>query len=80
MSPRKSSNAGHRPLALPLSRARTLGFCQSGKLRWPDEVEAAKALEDAVARHKGTGRVECRWYACPTCHGFHLTSQPLNER
>ncbi len=46
------------------------------KIRYRDEIAAKLAL--ATARRKDSSRrdkVETRIYACPICHGWHLTSQ-----
>jgi hypothetical protein len=48
--------------------------CETGKVRYPDELEATKALKRAAAGryHRGElNHVERR-----RCGGFHLSSQP----
>lgn len=54
------------------------------KRRFRDPREAKRALTQAKRRsarelqEQGESRRrELRWYACPRCHGFHLTSQEL---
>lgn len=52
--------------------------CPTGKVRYPTDLEAAKALKrfaSARAEH-GNGHAETRFYRCRKCNGFHLTSQP----
>jgi hypothetical protein len=44
------------------------------KRRFPTEVDAMIAL--ATIRGKGRARsLESRYYQCPTCDGWHLTSE-----
>lgn len=59
-----------------------LSRCKSGKIRYRDKLEAVKFLHriQHAARNQfeaagWTARKECRAYFCPTCQGFHLTSQ-----
>lgn len=44
------------------------------KRRLPDEIAAKLALESAK-RRSGWKRQEVRFYLCPICKGYHLTSQ-----
>lgn len=56
-----------------------VGTCPSGgKLRWPTEKVAQRALKQAQSRSKASRikkRVEKRAYKCHRCDGWHLTSQ-----
>ena len=45
------------------------------KRRYREEEHAAAALAEIQA-HPLTERVPTRFYHCPLCRGFHLTSQP----
>lgn len=59
---------------------RQLGTCPaSKKVRFRDHREAVQALHSAVRAREfsdgDTRRAECRAYACPACHGWHLTSR-----
>lgn len=56
--------------------------CPSGKRRLVDEREAKTELVGAILkRNKGSQRRrECRYYECPICKGWHLTSQPKPTR
>lgn len=50
------------------------------KVRFRTQQDAADALVVAkIARElkHNNKRKECRYYRCPTCAGFHLTSKPL---
>lgn len=57
--------------------ARIVGTCSTGKLRYPNEVEAMIALANARAkreRRNTGGKVETRYYSCDICRGgYHLT-------
>lgn len=67
----------------PVARiGQTAGFCASGKLRYPDALEAERALATAaMAGALGDPtRKETRSYECPVCLGHHLTSQPHAPR
>ncbi|AOZ63843.1 hypothetical protein SEA_WEASELS2_265 [Rhodococcus phage Weasels2] len=44
------------------------------KKRYRDELNAKIALMNTSLRDKEK-RKECRYYKCPKCRGFHLTSQ-----
>jgi CO dehydrogenase/acetyl-CoA synthase alpha subunit len=53
--------------------------CDTGKVRYPNELEAGKALKRAAAGRHQRGElnhVERRFYRCRRCGGFHLSSQP----
>lgn len=71
----------------PNHQKRHLGQCPaSGKVRFRDKREALQALHHAVATRRlseaegqASRRQECRVYACPTCSGWHLTSQAAPE-
>lgn len=45
------------------------------KRRFDTEVEAEEALASCWRKRRGT-RVETRYYDCPDCNGYHLTSKP----
>ena len=48
------------------------------KIGYPTKRQAKKALHDAQeCRHPLETHVECRFYVCPNCGLFHLTSEPL---
>ena len=47
---------------------------RTGKVRHKNADYAVKALARIVGHHPGCNR-ECRYYQCPSCHGYHLTSQ-----
>ena len=47
---------------------------KTGKVRHKNADYAVKALARIVGRHPGRDR-ECRYYQCPHCRGYHLTSQ-----
>lgn len=60
----------HRRRRRPRSRCR-----YSGKVRYYDRLAAMIAL--AGARNcRSSRRCERRYYRCPLCRGWHLTSQP----
>lgn len=57
------------------------GGCRTGKRRYRNEAEAKAALMSARSRGrmddpKAERRREDRYYPCPICGGFHLTSAP----
>ncbi|MEV4257264.1 hypothetical protein AB0J52_29255 [Spirillospora sp. NPDC049652] len=50
--------------------------CPTGKVRFRDRIAATLAL--ATIQHQGRqdrDKAETRAYRCPTCAGWHLTSQ-----
>lgn len=56
----------------------------TGKVRWPDgksAVEMLHSARNAATRASALGfesrRREVRHYFCPSCKGFHTTSQSL---
>ena len=56
--------------------------CPSGKKRYPTEQAAQVSLTSAKisrALHGQGNRREQRAYACVTCRGWHLTSEPLDN-
>jgi len=64
-----------------------LPLCSTGKLRFRSREQAQAALVQAkharVAAHalgRPSSRNEQRSYQCPTCSGWHLTSQPLRTQ
>lgn len=61
-----------RPAPPPLKRV------PCSKVGYPDEEAAAAALLHAW-RHPSPRRRERRYYECPACGYFHLTSQPLSR-
>lgn len=48
------------------------------KVRYRDELGARIALA-STHRSNDPRREECRYYRCPFCHGYHLTSRPIYE-
>ncbi len=48
------------------------------KIQYRTEREAKLALVAAITgKNRGRNhRRECRYYRCPTCHFWHLTSHP----
>ncbi|QOE32777.1 hypothetical protein CPT_Mano_045 [Achromobacter phage Mano] len=46
------------------------------KFRHKDQVSAELMLARAKASNWNHHRIPTRAYACPHCHGWHLTSQP----
>lgn len=63
------------------AEARKARHCPTGKRRFDTEHDAQVALVDAViGRNRGKGqRHEVRFYICPRCTGWHLTSAPLRR-
>lgn len=53
------------------------GKCRTGKAMYSTEDKAARALAAAKRdrNRSGSGHVEERYYLCPICDGFHLTSR-----
>ena len=78
----KRKEAQERNAATPPERksARKDG-CPSGKMILRTEKEAQTELVGALVRkNRGNNRrKECRWYHCPLCGFYHLTSKPLQE-
>ncbi|MCD2187828.1 hypothetical protein [Actinomycetospora soli] len=61
--------------------------CTSGKMGWPDQVEAERALRSAVhwrrrnpGRGRTPGRVEKTVYLCKACRWWHLSSRTGKQR
>ena len=50
-------------------------YTRCKKLGYQDELGAKMALADAQNRPSGR-RMELRYYRCPACRMYHLTSQP----
>ena len=74
-SPYKRAPRSRSPL-LDEKIVRPVGLCpKSHKLKFDTEENAATALTQARAAHRGSGRIEKRYYKCPDCSGFHLTSR-----
>lgn len=74
------AEAEARTLATPPERRRAVRLhgCVTRKTRYVSERDAQVALASTVvARNVGSSRRhECRWYECPLCGGWHLTSSP----
>jgi len=68
---RENRRAATRPAAAKSS-------CPTGKRMIPTEQEARAELVGTVIRkNRGNqNRQECRWYLCPLCDTWHLTSKP----
>lgn len=70
-----------------ITKVKVQGVCRSGKLRYPDIVEAQKALTLAIRKRDraGQARVEKRFYGGKDdpcgygCGGYHLTSREAFE-
>lgn len=60
--------------------AKTAGSCRTGKMRFPTEIEAMIALADTNRGNAKSGRAESRYYRCPMCQGWHMTSQDYRPR
>lgn len=61
-----------------MTRLPPSGPCPTGKVRLPDDQAAIDALERArAARGRGLRRRrhERRYYTCPLCGSYHLTSK-----
>ena len=52
----------------------------TGKLRYPDEIAAQLALISTKRAEQRRVTNERRYYRCPACGGFHLTSQTKEPR
>lgn len=77
---RKRREAEERNARTPASRRRSARrACPSGKTILLTEKEAqAELVGTIVRRNRGNQkRKECRWYHCPLCGFYHLTSKPL---
>lgn len=66
----------------PERRAVNQDNCPSGKQILRTEREAQTELVGAMVRkNRGNNRrKECRWYHCPLCGFYHLTSKPLQPK
>jgi hypothetical protein len=51
------------------------GSCRSGKVRWKDHSSAARAMKLIHAQSVTGRQLPIRVYQCPTCRGWHLTSE-----
>jgi hypothetical protein len=88
VKPVRAARPTRRAASRQTSQKRHLGQCPvSGKVRFRDKREALDALHHAVAVRRvleaegqDTRRKECRVYPCPSCNGWHLTSQPADYR
>lgn len=78
----KRKEAEARNAATPPERRSTKPGCPSGKQILYTEKEAQTELVGALVRkNRGNNRrKECRWYQCPLCGFYHLTSQPLKVK
>lgn len=51
----------------------------TGKVRFPSATMASAELEFVAAERRAgiqrPDRVECRYYHCPLCMGYHLTAK-----
>ncbi|MEV7364285.1 hypothetical protein [Streptomyces sp. NPDC091299] len=62
-----------------MRRPQPVGTCPTGKLRYRDRIAAQLAL--TRIDNLDPRRREQRTYRCPTCRGWHLTSQgPKGKR
>lgn len=68
--PRRNSS---HPQAKPLLGVRP---CRK---TWFRSEEHANAILEKIMKDPKPGRVPCRVYECPKCHGWHLTSLGLND-
>lgn len=80
MTPRKLPKKSHR-YKDESDRIAPDGFCSvSHKDYWLTEEQAAAALEAAKRRGVGRGgKLEKRYYRCPWCPGYHLSSKEATE-
>ncbi len=53
--------------------------CPSGKVRYRTEVDAMLALMSTTSSNKAK-RQETRQYRCPSCKGWHLTSEQKRRK
>lgn len=77
------TDAEARNAATPPERRRNARRdCPTGKVKYASEHDAQIALVGAlVNRNRGRlQRHEQRWYQCPMCTGWHLTSKPDKGR
>lgn len=61
-----------------MARPRRMQFCETGKFAYLTRAAAEAALEEykSVPREwQAKGRPPTRFYECPKCGFFHLTSQ-----
>lgn len=49
--------------------------CPTGKVRYRDRGSAAHMLHKLAAQGERRGKTLKRYYECPMCLGWHLTSQ-----
>jgi len=52
----------------------TMGAKKCSKRRYRSKLDAKIALASTQAGHSSR-REECRFYRCPSCFGWHLTSK-----
>lgn len=80
----KKEEAQRRNAATPPEKRRTTRQegCPSGKQILYTEREAQTELVGALVRkNRGNNRrKECRWYHCPLCGYYHLTSKPIKTQ
>lgn len=72
---RRAKHGRLRKDPLEFARENTL-TCTSGKVRYESELDAKMALASTKRQSHGRARAkdETRYYLCPDCHGYHLTS------
>lgn len=53
--------------------------CATGKKGYRDKIGAMLALAEAGRASRANGREEARYYRCPTCNEWHLTSKRRSD-
>jgi hypothetical protein len=56
------------------SKAGQLNRCPSKKKGYRDKIGAMLALAETTRASRGSDRDEARYYRCPKCSWWHLTS------
>lgn len=87
-TPKGSYRANVAANLADIAKVKVEGRCPTGKLRYPTEEEAAKALVLAKKKRDRAGQahVEKRFYGGPKdpctrgCGGYHLTSREAFQR
>jgi hypothetical protein len=51
------------------------GRCPSGKKGYRDKIGAMLALAETQSASRGSDREESRYYRCPKCKHWHLSSR-----
>lgn len=54
--------------------------CPSGKKGYRDKIGAMLALAETTRASRSANREESRYYKCPTCSWWHLTSSRRRPR